>query len=60
MLPGVTRLAEWLTHETLWEKGLALGVFGVGMRRLPGGGDVAVGTWRKQWKEVAIWVDKEE
>lgn len=32
----------------------------MGLRRLPGGGDVTVGTWREQWQDVDIWMDKEE
>lgn len=55
-----TRPAVRLTHETLWERGLGSGVFSVGLERLPGGGDVRVGTWRKQWRGVDIWMAKDQ
>lgn len=28
------------------------------LRRLPGGGDVTVGTRKKRWRDVDTWMDK--
>lgn len=33
-------------------------MFSVELRRLPGGGDVTVGTRKKRWRDVDTWMDK--
>lgn len=41
-------------------QGLRSGSFSAGLRRLFGGGDVRMGTWRKQGQDVEIRMDHEE